>query len=289
VVGTWPTQAQAADGGHAEYLQVITDYAINAAREAKSNTSWVNPNAEYEAALDRFIDGLLGTLAPNRFLADFAAAEARVAQAGAVNGLAQVAIKYTSPGVPDTYQGTELWDLSLVDPDNRRPVDYALREQWLRDMAAWPADDAAANAAQLLTQWRDGRVKLWLTRQCLALRQRHAAWLATAGYLPILAEGAHAGSICAFARTAEGRLLVTVVPRLWLSLVRDAEGWPLADGVWQDTCLPMPPGPRRWRNVLTQEVLDVAAVREQDAAREPCVLRVAEVLRTFPVAVLEPA
>jgi (1->4)-alpha-D-glucan 1-alpha-D-glucosylmutase len=286
LLGTWPL-TPLDDDALARYRERIQAYMQKAVREAKQHTSWVNPNPDYEDALTRFIDGLLGSTSPNRFLADFAAAQARVAQVGAVNGLAQVALKYLSPGVPDTYQGTELWDLALVDPDNRRPVDYAQRERWLREMAAWPARDAAQNAAQLLTQWRDGRVKLWLSMQCLALRERHA-WLATAGYLPVLATGAQARSICAFARTAEGRLLVVVVPRLWLGLVPDAQAWPLGEAAWHDTRLPMPPGPRRWRNVLTRDALELAAAGAPPGSGEAPSLRVADVLADFPVALLEP-
>jgi (1->4)-alpha-D-glucan 1-alpha-D-glucosylmutase len=206
-----------------------------------------------------------------------------------VNGLAQVALKYTSPGVPDTYQGTELWDLSLVDPDNRRAVDYAVRERWLREMAQWPGERAADDAAALLAQWRDGRVKLWLAQACLALRRRHAHWLAGAGYLPLLAEGSGAGSICAFGRAANGHLLVTVVPRLWLARVRDPEGWPLGEAVWGDTWLPVPGGARRWRNLLTQEALEAGAPRGGSRTDDAGCLRIAEVLCGFPVAVLEPA
>jgi (1->4)-alpha-D-glucan 1-alpha-D-glucosylmutase len=288
LLGAWPL-APLDERGLAALRARIQAYMQKAVREAKVNTSWVNPNAEYEAALARFIDGLLGTLAPNRFLADFAAAQARIAHVGAVNGLAQVAIKYLSPGVPDTYQGTELWDLSLVDPDNRRAVDYGLRERWLREVSQWPAQAAARHAAALLAQWRDGRVKLWLAWQCLALRARHAAWLATAGYLPILAEGRHARSVCAFARTAEGRLLVVVVPRLWLAIAPAADAWPLGEAAWQDTCLPLPPGPHRWRNALTHEALAVAPAAGGDRPPDTCPVRVADVLATFPVAVLEPA
>ena len=279
LLGAWPLGPldRAGLDGLRERIQA---YMLKAVREAKVHTSWVNPSAEYEAALARFVDGLLGTLDGNRFLADFLPAQARIARHGCVNGLAQALVKLTSPGVPDTYQGTELWDLALVDPDNRRPVDYVRRAGWLREMAQWPQARAAEDAARLLDTWEDGRVKLWVTFRALALRRQHEAWLARAGYLPLTTTGTHAERVCAYARSGEGRLLVTVVPRLWMAMVPESDAWPLGRERWRDTALALPAHGSRWRNALTGECWS--------AAGQPPSVLLGDVLSTFPVAVLEP-
>jgi (1->4)-alpha-D-glucan 1-alpha-D-glucosylmutase len=226
-------------------------------------------NTPYEDALARFVDGALGALDPNPFIADWLALEPRIALAGCVNSLAQAAIRLTAPGVPDTYQGTELWDDSLVDPDNRRAVDYARRAALLQGVQ--DADPAA-----LLAQWRDGRVKLRLVWQLLALRRSHEEFFARAGYAGWRAKGAHAASVCAFARRRGDVEIACIVPRLWQAMVGDTPRWPLGAELWKDTRVAIPGAARAWRNVLTGEAFD--AVRE---------LPLGSVLSTFPVAVLE--
>jgi (1->4)-alpha-D-glucan 1-alpha-D-glucosylmutase len=275
LLGAWPLEPMD-DAALDALRERIQAYMQKAAREAKAHTSWVNPYAPYEAALERFVDGLLGRVEGNRFLQDFEPLARRVAHHGCVNSLAQTLVKLTSPGVPDFYQGTELWQLALVDPDNRRPVDYALREHLLRALGE-DADPAA-----LLAAWRDGRVKLWLTARVLALRRERAAWIGRAGYLPVRAQGAHATRLCAYARSGDGRLLVTVVPRLWAPLVQDDAQWPLGSR-WGDTRLTLPGGAAQWRNLLTGEA--VAGEASGNATR----VALSAVLATFPLALLEPA
>jgi (1->4)-alpha-D-glucan 1-alpha-D-glucosylmutase len=256
----------------------IQAYMLKAVREAKAITSWVNPNAAYEAALARFVDGLLGTLEGNRFIADFVPLQQRLARIGCVNSLAQTLVKHTSPGVPDTYQGTELWDLSLVDPDNRRPVDYRLRTAMLDGVARDGVDGRA-----LLETWADGRVKLWLTWKLLELRRRRADWIERAGYLPIPVTGSECARVCAYARSGDGALLLCVVPRLWSDLVRDDAAWPVGTPLWGDTALVLPRNGDAWRNALTGEIVRTTA--EGDSHR----LALGEALATFPVGVFEPA
>jgi (1->4)-alpha-D-glucan 1-alpha-D-glucosylmutase len=258
------------------FRERIQAYMLKAAREAKVHTSWVNPYAPYEAALARFVEGLLGRLDGNRFLQDFVPLARRVAHHGCVNSLAQTLVKLTSPGVPDFYQGTELWQLALVDPDNRRPVDYAVRERLLGALAD------ATDPAALLAAWPDGRVKLWLIARVLALRRERADWFRGAGYLRVAVQGAHATRICAYARTGDGTRLVTVIPRLWSALVRDEGQWPLGER-WAETHLVLPGKPTAWRNVLT------GARLAGDAGASATRLALAEVLATFPVALLEPS
>ena len=277
LLGAWPL-GPLDEAALAQLRERIQAYMQKATREAKVRTSWVNPHPGYEAALARFIDGMLGAREPNRFLQEFLPLQQRIAHHGCVNSLAQIAIKLTSPGVPDIYQGTELWDLNLVDPDNRRPVDYALRRRLLDEVTREDADPRA-----LLAAWPDGRVKLWLMARLLALRRQRAAWVEGAAYVPVAVRGVHASRVCAYARKGDQQWLVVVVPRLWLALARDPAQWPLGPDVWRDTAVDLPGTVSRWRNVLAGE--DVNVERTGKASRA----RAADVLATFPVAVLEPA
>ncbi len=218
------------------------------------------------------------------FLDDLRGFAHGVAASAVANSLAQAVLKTTAPGVPDTYQGTELWDLSLVDPDNRRPVDFAARTEMLRALDAAVADDTAAGsgaaqrerlAAELLAGWRDGRIKLYV----LATLLRHTAaagWPADA-YAPLDVSGERAEHVVAFARGAA----LVVVPRLPRTLAGEAS--PLGD-VWGATALALPDGAAaRYRDVLTGRIV---AAAERDGRS---VLPLAEALAVLPVAVLEPA
>ncbi len=276
MLGSWPLESLDAPA-LATYRQRIKEYMLKAAREAKVHTSWINRNAAYESALEAFVEGLLGVLAPNPFLADFTLAAARIARYGALNSLSQTLLKLTSPGVPDTYQGTELWDFSLVDPDNRRAVDYARRTE---DLEALKRDftgdaDRSEAARMLLEQWRDGRAKLWLIWRVLAVRMQYPHWFDSAGYVPLGVHGANARHLCAFARPHAAGTLVTLAPRLYVGLCDD--GWPLGDSAWRETRVRLPSGsPRRWRNALTgaRYVFDDGG------------MRIASILDSFPVALL---
>ncbi|MGH8720127.1 MAG: malto-oligosyltrehalose synthase [Burkholderiales bacterium] len=282
LLGAWPIGA-VDDAALALFRSRIQRYMQKAVREAKVRTSWINPNREYEAALVYFIDGLLGTHSPNPFLQDFLPAQAHVARYGCLNSLSQVLLKLTSPGVPDTYQGTELWDLSLVDPDNRRPVDYAYRARLLD--AIVEAFDERCNqsrtARALLDHWTDGRAKLWLIWRVLAFRAQHAPWFETTSYLPLAIRGAKAAHVCAFGRVHHEGWLLTIAPRLFVGLTRGRDHWPLGQAVWHDTRLVLPPGaPAQWRNVLT-------GVRcRAETHDEILQLPLAAILDAFPVALL---
>jgi (1->4)-alpha-D-glucan 1-alpha-D-glucosylmutase len=288
LLGTWPAQDAAMDDVDAAMVDALREriqaYLQKATREAKVHTSWVNPHPGYEAALVRFVEGALAQPVRNRFVQDFRIAHRRIARHGCVNGLAQLLVKLTSPGVPDTYQGTELWDLNLVDPDNRRPVDYRQRAPWLQAMIAAGGRDATAQARELLEHWPDGRVKLWLTWRLLSLRRERATWFERAGYLPVNAVGTHAARVCAYARSGEGALLLCVVPRLWMALARDDAPWPLGAAAWADTALEVPGAPRAWRNLLTGEVVEAGAAG--GAGDSTSRLALGSVLSTFPVAAL---
>ncbi|RAI35002.1 malto-oligosyltrehalose synthase [Rhodoplanes serenus] len=214
LIGVWPEGG--ADAGLIERMQT---YAVKALREGKQETSWHNPNDAYEQAVTGFLARLLDPETSRDFLDDFAAFARRTALLGALNSLAQLTLKATVPGVPDIYQGTEFWDLSLVDPDNRRAVDFAARREALDTIGETPDWDALAAA------WTDGRVKLALTRRLLALRRSLAEVFATGGYEPLAVDGPHAGHLLAFARTGRRRSVVVVVGRHFAPLTDGGRRW----------------------------------------------------------------
>jgi (1->4)-alpha-D-glucan 1-alpha-D-glucosylmutase len=265
LVGAWPIDAER-----------LSAYLAKAVREAKSHTSWINPNAPYDAALSRFVETILDPQRSKAFLDDFTPFQARVAAFGVLNSLAQTLIKITAPGVPDFYQGTELWDLSLVDPDNRRPVDWKLRrrllDQLTHTLATTP--NRAALARELFAHPDDARVKLFLIHEALGLRRARPALFAGGTYRPLEVRGALAEHVCAFARVGEDAAAVIVVPRLLAR--RGGEASPLGAEYWQDTVVELPGEVGdRLRNVLTTMELEGET------------LSLGQVLADFPVALLE--
>ena len=233
LVGAWPHELAAPGfGGIADYAARLDAYMLKAVREAKLRTSWAAPNADYESALGEFVQRCLDPALSRPFLEDVCAFVADVAPAGAVNGLAQVLLKLASPGVPDVYQGTELWDFSLVDPDNRRPVDYGIRQSLLHPGEAESVDD-------LLHLWRNGRIKRHVLVRGLALRRERPELFSAGDYVPLEAEGPHAERVVAFARTLGNAALVAVAPRLSLPLLPAGEALPIPRG-WGPTRLVLP-------------------------------------------------
>ena len=247
---------------HAEYLLYQTligawplsqercwQYMLKACREAKVRTSWHEPNTGYEENIRGFVDGVYRT---PEFLASLEAFIAPLILPGRVNSLAQTLIKMIAPGVPDFYQGSELWDLSLVDPDNRRPVDFELRAQMLERCGSLCAEEAVAD-------WDGGLPKIWMTMRLLALRRRRPSdFLPQSRYQPLVSQGAHLGNLLAFRR---GENLIAVVPRFSMTV----------NGDWGDTRLPLPRGV--WVNAFTD-------------ARLQGVVGPAELFGAFPVALL---
>jgi (1->4)-alpha-D-glucan 1-alpha-D-glucosylmutase len=268
LVGSWPLGLGADDAeGLAAYAERIAAYLIKASREAKQRTSWTAPDAGYESGLERFVQRILDPQDGRAFLGDLLPFQAQIAIIGALNGLAQTLLKLTAPGVPDTYQGCELWDLSLVDPDNRRPVDFALR----RAMLAQDADPA-----DLLSSWQDGRIKQHVVARTLALR-RAAPALFTGHYTPLEASGPHVERLVTFARSTDDATLIVIVPRLVAPLLDGAEV-PLAPpAAWGDTRIALPDRPvGSLHNPLTGKMLEPGA----DG------LAAAEALADLPVALL---
>lgn len=239
LTGAWPLSLERTDR-----------YMEKAAREAKVHTSWTRPNRTYEDALHHFVQAAMADPEFNRELQQFVA---RLIEPGRINSMAQTLIKLTAPGIPDLYQGTELWSLDLVDPDNRRPVDYALRRKLLAELNN-------LSIAEIMRRSDEGLPKLWVVRQTLSLRRRHPQWFGPdASYQPLASQGAYAKHVFGFSRSDK---VVTLVPRLTLS---KAAGW-------SDTSVELSSG--RWRNELTGEMLEGGH----------CL--VGEILRRFPVGLL---
>ena len=195
--------ARSAREEYAEFVKRIQAYMLKALHEAKVHTSWINPNAEYDDAIQEFVGRILDEGGNRQFLDDFRAFQRRISHYGLLNSLSQTLLKLASPGVPDTYQGTELWDFSLVDPDNRRPVDYERRRRMLRDLrsaAETPGGDLRELARDLVAAKEDGRIKLFVTYRTLQCRRDHPGLLSAGEYIPLAAEGSKAAHLFAFAR-----------------------------------------------------------------------------------------
>jgi (1->4)-alpha-D-glucan 1-alpha-D-glucosylmutase len=271
LVGAWPIDAAR-----------LRAYMLKATREAKVHTSWINPNPRYDEAIARFVEAILDPERSVAFLEDFVVFHARVAHFGMLSSLGQILVKLTAPGVPDFYQGSELWDLSVVDPDNRRPVDWGQRLRLLDEVltALAAGRDRAAFADELVKSKADGRVKLFVIHQGLAFRRARRALFETGAYRPLEVRGAYAEHVCAFARAADGGVAVTVIPRLLAR--RGIDAVPLGIEYWADTWVELPRDlAGGFTNVLTGERLAPTPVGEVAG------LPLAEILGAFPVALLE--
>jgi (1->4)-alpha-D-glucan 1-alpha-D-glucosylmutase len=283
LVGAWPLQPLD-ETSLASFRERIRDYMLKAIREAKVYTSWINSNIDYEEAVVRFVEDLLSAPEQNPFLVDFVPFQQRIAHAGMYNSLSQVLLKLTSPGVPDLYQGSELWDLSLVDPDNRRPVDYAQRHrllETLEPLASLPEQERCSRVHELLDSLQDGRAKLYLTWRTLNFRRAHDALFNTGSYIALAVTGGRAEHVCAFARYSEEDLAIAVATRWFVRLCGDGSP-PLGRTTWQDTVMELPndEGASGYKNILTGERLTTTKREGKE------VLALADVLATFPVALL---
>ena len=258
LVGAWPAELTgvAADQLDAEavaaFAQRIEGAMIKSMREAKVHSTWAAPNETYEGAVVGFLHDALDANRRNAFLDAFLPFQAAVARLGVVNSLAQALLKLTCPGVPDVYQGCEVWNFSLVDPDNRRPLDYDALPALLDRVEAELEREGGAIAG-LLDTWQDGAVKMALTWRALQLRRRLPELFTHGGYQPLEAGGARAEHVCAFARTLGGQAVLVAVPRLVGGLGERPD--------WGDTALALPEGlaGTGWRNVLTGAALDATA------------------------------
>jgi (1->4)-alpha-D-glucan 1-alpha-D-glucosylmutase len=264
LVGAWPLALEPDDAqGLAEFAERMAGWQSKAVREAKLRSTWTEPDERYEAAARALLDAALVQDAGKALRHALHAAAQALAPLGAINGLAQATLRLTTPGVPDLYQGTEGWDLSLVDPDNRRPVDFALRRQWLDDPSPWPA---------LLQQWRSGQCKARLVAQLLQLRASLPELFARGDYKPLRAEGHASAHVLAFRRQHADATLVVAVPRLLGSAEIVTPLLPASQ--WRDDALVLPDG--RYQHVPDGRVLEVHGAR----------VALAELFLHSPVAVL---
>lgn len=267
LLGTWPMDFTPEDPRLDDYAARILPWREKSMREAKLSTSWTEPNADFEKANMDFARALLDPARSAAFLNRLSAFVARLAPAGALNALTQCGLRCTLPGVPDLYQGAEFWDLSLVDPDNRRPVDYAARMQALAD---------AGSPADLLRHWQDGHLKQWLIARLLSLRAREPDCFEGGTYEPVQATGPRENHVIAFLRRHRDKAIFVAVPRLCAVACIDA-GAPLpAREFWEGTELELPIAARSWQSALQQDV------SYDSRASFAC----AELFAHFPVAVL---
>ncbi|MGB8167407.1 MAG: malto-oligosyltrehalose synthase [Chthoniobacteraceae bacterium] len=261
LLGAWPLEGLH-EGNRADFTQRIQAYMEKAVREAKVNSSWLEPNARWDEAVREFVAALLAPGGRNRFPQSVAPLAARVAQRGAVNSLAQTVLKLSCPGVPDFYQGTELWEFSLVDPDNRRPVDYALRQQQLKSASS-------SSPGELLQTWPDGRIKMFVIHRLLNLRRERTELFARGSYTGIAGQGSFADKVIAFERRSESAAVLVIVPRHTATM-----GFPPLAETWADTRIVPATAPLRWRDVFTG----------REFAGETLALR--ELFASLPLAVL---
>ncbi|RXU02941.1 maltooligosyl trehalose synthase, partial [Pseudomonas syringae] len=247
LLGSWPLSLEGEEA-HQEYAKRMVQWQEKALREAKLQSSWSAPNQPYETACREFLERLL--LAPEALALrqSLSATANRIATAGALNSLAQTLLRLSVPGVPDLYQGTEFWDFSLVDPDNRRPVDYAARKQAL-------AEDASV--AELLTDWKDGRIKQALIAKVLSLRAEHPVLFSEGSYQPLEIKGSHAEQVMAFARETQGVRAIIVVPRTCSELLGTAQTPLINAANWGDTriILPFADSGSDWKGLFSDVVV----------------------------------
>jgi (1->4)-alpha-D-glucan 1-alpha-D-glucosylmutase len=271
LIGAFPFH----DDERTEFVERVSNYMIKAVREAKVHTAWLKPDEEYEQAFVAFIEETLRPSEQNYFLNELIPFQKKVAHYGVFNSLSQVLLKITCPGVPDFYQGSELWDLNLVDPDNRRPVDFERRRKYLAEVKKREGGEIVPFVRELLATKEDGRIKLFTIHRALQARKRFREVFETGDYLPLKVSGKHRDHVVAFARRLEDSWALTIAPRRFASLVPPND-LPLGRTIWEDTAVELPDHrPGEWRHVFTERIL-----------RDRGSLAMAEVCEDFPVGLL---
>jgi (1->4)-alpha-D-glucan 1-alpha-D-glucosylmutase len=279
LLGAWPLDPYTPEE-YARFVQRIQEYLRKALHEAKVHTSWTNPDPAYDQAIDQFVAKVLDPKSSPDFLGDFRGFQHELSHFGLLNALSQVLLKAAAPGVADVYQGTELWDFSLVDPDNRRPVDFELRRRLLADLDARAADAGphlARFAAELLRNKENGLIKLYLLSRVLRWRRAHPGLLSGGTYVPIEFTGPQADHLFGFLRQYDNEAALVIVPRLYRKLLRAETKEPLGAAVWASTTMALPASApsSAWTNLFTGECVDSKPT-----------MSVATLLAHFPVAVL---
>jgi (1->4)-alpha-D-glucan 1-alpha-D-glucosylmutase len=283
LIGVWPIGS--VDEAEYDVLRKrIKDYMLKAIREAKVSTSWISPNTIYEDAFSIFIDKVMNNKSDNQFLKDFIPFQRKVSHCGMFNSLSQTLLKITSPGVPDFYQGTEIWDFSLVDPDNRRPVDYTLRREMLNKLKRRESELGPLKLAkELIINKETGMIKLYLIYKALNYRKAHRELFEIGEYVPLETMGERANNICVFVRRIGNTRAITVVPRFFTKLISEDDGLPLGKEIWKDTFAVIPFGDigAKYRNVFTGEIVSI------ESHKGAITLLLSDIFMNFPVALME--
>jgi (1->4)-alpha-D-glucan 1-alpha-D-glucosylmutase len=283
LIGAWPIHPMN-DPDYEIFGKRIKDYMLKAIREGKVNSSWISPNTLYEDALSNFIDAIMTPL-HNPFIKDFEAFQKKVSYFGMFNSLSQTLLKNTSPGVPDFYQGTEIWDFSLVDPDNRRPVDFHIRKEMLRvlkEKMVIYEPDLPGFANNLVQKWSDGFIKLYVIYKSLNYRKKNSQLFMDGAYIPLMGDGDHKEHVCAYARKGEAKTVLVIVPRFLTRLIQ-MDQLPFGRETWGDSWVVIPSeiSAVRFNNIFTGETIGRV---ERDGRGA---LALEQVFANFPVAMLE--
>ncbi|MEN6438516.1 MAG: malto-oligosyltrehalose synthase [Syntrophobacter sp.] len=280
LIGAWPLLPEEVPN----FGRRLKDYMIKAAREAKVHTRWISPDKEHENGLLAFLDAILDETGSNEFLEDFLRRLSTITRAGAINSLGQALLKIASPGVPDFYQGSELWDFSLVDPDNRRPVDFDKRARYLRDLKLSESSGSLdALISELLSSWKDGRIKLYMIYKALNFRREHKDLFLEGEYHPLFCTGTGRNSAVGFLRHKHGCWALAAIPRLTAETLASDEFLP-GNKAWGESFLTLhPEAPLAWTNVFTRESLKASVHGGAN------VLFLHEIFSRFPVALLSSA
>ncbi len=271
LVGTFPFEGIE----NTDFTERLKNFVIKAVREAKVHTAWLRPDNKYEAGFMTFVDNVLEPSESNQFLKKFIPFWKKVAQYGIGNSLSQTLLKITAPGVPDIYQGTEFWDFSHVDPDNRRPVNFEARIEVLQEIKEKAEADILKLIEELISTREDARIKLFLTARVLAARKQYSQVFQDGNYQPITAVGTFKDSIVAFARSFGNTAVIAIAPRFVTSLVQP-EAMAIGTQVWEDTKLELPEGmPSIWKDAISNQTLETNGA-----------LAIGQALNYFPAALL---
>jgi (1->4)-alpha-D-glucan 1-alpha-D-glucosylmutase len=281
LAGVWPLK-DPDPGEHDELKRRLQEYMRKALREAKTRSSWINPNPPYEEAVSSFIQAALVPSPDNLFLAEFRAFVEKLKPAGMWNSLSQTLLKIASPGVPDFYQGSEIWDFSLVDPDNRRPVDYPLRRRMWNGLQQSEPSSPVPLIEDLVRNAADGNIKLYVTARALCFRKTFGDLMAKGSYLPLRAAGDRQNHVVAFARRLGSRSVVAAVSRFFMTLGA-AERMPLGEKTWGDSALLLR---RDLPHAAYRDVFSQCTIETVQRNGKPT-LPLAQVFAHLPVALLE--
>ncbi len=283
IIGAWPLNPMTG-AGYEIFRDRIKTYILKAIREAKINSSWISPNEAHEEAVMAFLDAILSGNEKNRFLREFAAFHKIVSHYGMFNSLSQTLLKITAPGIPDFYQGTEIMEFSLVDPDNRRPVNYQVRIDMLGQLKKRESEiGPLALAGELISENMDGRTKLFLTHKALRYRHNNHLLFMQGAYIPVESRGPRKDHVCSFARSNANKGVLVIAPRFVSGLIHGINEAPLGEKIWGETCIIIP------HEISADGFRDVFSGEKVIASRKygERVLYIREVLKHFPFAMLE--